>query len=648
MAGGDGSAGRRSPFSARVARRLPWLRWTGRVVRAGATGAALLVSGLAVAIAALLAYDGGAAVRADGFGVLSGTTWAPAQGLVGGAPAIVGTLLTSGIALLLGVPVALGVAILSSEFAPRRLRGALAYVVDLGAMVPSVVYGFWGLLVLVPFMERTVEPTLIRWGGPFAGLPLGNSILTAGIILAIMVIPTIAALSREALRAVPRERREAALGLGATRWEAVRLAILGPAAPGIVGAVVLGLGRALGETIAVVFVIGNNYQLPPSLLASGVTIPSWIVNRFDAASGLELSGLFELAFLLFVISVVLNVGARAFLRGFRDPDADAPRKRRRWFARRPRAISVAPPRAGSTPVWWPRVAASTPRRLLRRRIVEGVVIALLVAALAIALYPLASLGRVAVENGGPVLVRPTFYTEGLPPQCLANCSAGGIAPAIQGTFLLVAAGGLIAIPLGLLVGVYLSEYGRHRFGRGVGVVVDSMVGIPTLIVGVFLFAVLYRYDRSIVDTATAGALALAVIMTPFVARATDSALRTVPDSVRESALALGFPRHRVTWRVVLGTARSTIVTGVLLAVGRAAGETAALLFTAGFSTIGFQGWNQPVASLAPFIFEAFTTGATPNWFQDAWGAALLLLLLMLGVSLAARLAARTDATLAVE
>jgi phosphate ABC transporter permease protein PstC/phosphate ABC transporter permease subunit PstA len=631
-------------YAARLGRRIVWFRWTGRIFRAGATAAAVGVLLLAAAIAALLTENALPSIDRFGLPFLWGPVWDATTGVYGAGPAIFGTLLTSALALLLGVPVALGVAIFTSELAPRRARAALAYVVDLGAMVPSVVYGAWGLIVLVPFMSHHVEPALIRLsphGGIFSGVPAGLGVLTAGIILAVMVVPTVAALSREALRAVPRDRREAALGLGATRWEAARIAVFGPAAPGILSAVILGLGRALGETIAVVLVIGNGYHYPLSLFSAGTTIPSWIVNFFGT-TGLQENALFELGLVLFGMSLAINLGARLFLARWRE-DAEPPTRRFRWRRRaalKPMVGAVGTP-SMPVPPWWSRVAARRRTRILRRRAVHWAMVVLLAGSVVVAVYPLFSLARTAVDGGGAVILRPSFYTDPIPPACLQNCTVGGIGPAIQGTLLLVGLAAAIGIPVGLLAGIYLSEYGRNRWGRGVGVVVDAMIGVPSLLIGVFVFAAFLRYDRTAINSVIAGGIALSIIMIPIVTRTTETALRTVSTGVRESALALGFPRHRITARIVLGSCRSALVTGCLLSIGRVTGETAAILFTIGSTQYGFTGWNHPVAALAPFIYEALLS-AYPNWVADAWGAALVLLLIMLAVTLAARLTLHTE------
>jgi phosphate transport system permease protein len=608
--------------------------------------------GLVALTALLLLFLGtGAApeIERSGFRFLGGTVWQTSTGTFGAGPAIVGTVLTGGLALLFAVPVSLGIAVLSAEIAPRVVRGALSYVVELGAMVPSIVYGFWALVVLVPFLHLHLEPAIVRAGGGrlgFSGLPLGSDYLAAGAILGVMIVPTVAALSREALLAVPRERREAALALGATRWEAARLAVLGPARPGIVGAIVLGLGRALGEAIAVVLVIGNVYGFPTSLLSGGTTISSWIVNEFPDAFGLQRSALFELGLVLFGVSIALNFGARLVLRRRREGRDERPASRSvpllaRRRARRAVPVSLAGSEPGTAP-------ARRDPRLRRRRLTSLVAVALSVGALAVGIYPLASLLRLTIENGGPAIVRPSFYVDPLPAPCYHNCSLGGIGPPIQGTLLLVGFASIVAVPIGLLAGIYLSEYARGRVRYGVGLVVDSLVGVPSILIGLFVFSLFFQFRPDLAQSAVSGGLALSALMVPIIARSTESALATVPASVRESGLALGFPRYRVTTRLVLGSSRGALVTGCLLALGRAAGETAALLFTVGWTQYGFSGWGQPVSAMPVFIYEALENIGTPNWIQDAWGAALLLLLLMLAVGLAARLSLRTSSAAMTE
>ena len=240
--------------------------------------------------------------------------WDPVRDLYGALPYIYGTLVSSLLALLIAVPVSLGVAILLSELAPPWLLRPASFLVELLAAVPSVIYGLWGVFVLTPWLRETVQPLLQSAFGflPFfKGTPRGFGLMAGGMILAIMILPTISSVSREVMRAVPSTLREGALALGATRWEMVRTAVLPYARSGIVGAIILGLGRALGETMAVTMVIGNRAEISASLFDPSYTMASVIANEFTEATGdLHLSALSEIALLLFVVTVALNIVAR--------------------------------------------------------------------------------------------------------------------------------------------------------------------------------------------------------------------------------------------------------------------------------------------------------------------------------------------------
>jgi phosphate transport system permease protein len=245
---------------------------------------------------------------------LTGTTWDPVTSEFGALPALYGTLLTSLIALVFAVPVSFGVALFLTEVAPRRLADAIAPLVDLLAAIPSVIYGLWGIFVLAPLMREHVGPFLkavLGWTPLFAGDPIGVGYLTAGVILAIMITPVVTSVAREVLEAVPGTQREAAIGLGATQWEVVRGAVFPAARSGLLGAVVLGLGRALGETMAVTMVIGNRFDISASLFAPGYTLASVIANEFaEAFSPQYLSALAGLGMVLLGTTLLLNVGAR--------------------------------------------------------------------------------------------------------------------------------------------------------------------------------------------------------------------------------------------------------------------------------------------------------------------------------------------------
>ena len=300
-------------------RLLPSIQ--GSVIADSVYRTTLVVFALCVPILLLLIFAevgraGWPALRQFGFQFLTSSTWDPVKGDFGAAPAIVGTILTSIIALVLATPLALGGAIFLSEFSPGWLRQPLSFFIDLLAAVPSVVYGLWGVFFLVPLLRTTIMPffrdTLHLGATPFfAGPAYGPSVLAAGLILAIMVLPYIAAVSREVLMAVPRSQREAALALGATRWEAITGAVIPYARTGIFGGVILGLGRALGETMAVTMVIGNRHELSASLLAPGYTMASLIANEFsEATTDVHLSALMAVGFVLFIITLIVNAIAR--------------------------------------------------------------------------------------------------------------------------------------------------------------------------------------------------------------------------------------------------------------------------------------------------------------------------------------------------
>jgi len=257
------------------------------------------------------------AIDRFGFEFVTSSTWDPVAEQFGAFPLMFGTLLSSLLALLIAVPLSLGVAIYLTEFAPKFIRQPVAFLISLLAAIPSVVYGLWGIFVLIPLLRRTVFPFFRDTLGflPFFQGPIyGPSMLTAGIILAIMVMPYIMSVSREVLLAVPNTQREAALALGATRWEAVMTAVIPYAKSGIIGAVILGLGRALGETMAVTMVIGNRHEVAASLFAPGYTMAAAIANEFTEAVGdIHLSALAYVAFFLFIVTVLVNAGARLLI-----------------------------------------------------------------------------------------------------------------------------------------------------------------------------------------------------------------------------------------------------------------------------------------------------------------------------------------------
>lgn len=301
------------------------------------------------------------AIKSIGLSFWLGTDWNPPMEIFGAAPFIVGTLASSAIAVLISTPISIGTALFLREIAPRKLANIVAFLVELLAAIPSVVYGLWGVFVLAPLMRDSIHPFLARWMGPetyfaaalghgltailypfllmadafgwtqvslvslsakmmaisqglFDGPPLGLGLLTSGLVLSIMITPTVTALSREVLLTVPDSVREAALALGATRWEMIRLALMKTARAGLIGAIILGLGRAIGETMAVTMVIGNRNEIPKSFFEPAQTMASVIANEYNESDGMHLSSLAFVGLSLFAVSLIINLLARSLIR----------------------------------------------------------------------------------------------------------------------------------------------------------------------------------------------------------------------------------------------------------------------------------------------------------------------------------------------
>jgi phosphate transport system permease protein len=299
--------------SARVTRG-PGVGLGDRLFVASLRGAAWIVVLLAAGLIAALVWESKEAIGRFGLAFLYESHWDPVTGKFGALPFVYGTIVSSILALLIAVPLSLGAAIFLAELAPGWVRPPIAFLIEMLAAVPSVVYGLWGIFVLVPWLRDWVQPALGAWLGflpLFQGPPYGIGMLAAGMILAIMIVPYITSVSREVLLAVPGSQREAALGIGATRWETTRIAVLRYGRSGLVGAILLGLGRALGETMAVTMVIGNRPEVSLSLFAPGYTMASVIANEFtEATSELYVAALVEIGLLLLLVTIGVNGLAR--------------------------------------------------------------------------------------------------------------------------------------------------------------------------------------------------------------------------------------------------------------------------------------------------------------------------------------------------
>lgn len=301
------------------AQPAPLLRTSSGEIPDRVFKSAMTACGLAVlAVLGLIIYElvqrSGLSWHAFGFKFFAASEWDPVNEHFGALPFIFGTLVSSFLALLIAVPLAVGVAVFTTEMCPKVFRGPLSFFVELLAAIPSVIYGLWAIFVLVPILSQYIQPFLqktLGWTHLFDGPAFGYSMLAAGVILAIMIIPIISSITREVLMVVPQHQREAVLALGATRWEMIRIGVLRNARAGIVGGIILGLGRALGETMAVTMVIGNRPEIAKSLFAPGYTMASVLANEFSEATGdVYLSALVEIGLALFFVTVVVNALAQ--------------------------------------------------------------------------------------------------------------------------------------------------------------------------------------------------------------------------------------------------------------------------------------------------------------------------------------------------
>ena len=583
------------------------------------------------------------------WGFLTGTEWipSPANGdpIFGALPFIYGTLTTSVIALAIATPIAIGIALATTVFLPAKLRKPIASVVDLLAAVPSVVYGIWGLLVVVPAATPILEWIADHTNGvPLLGGPVlgGRSFILAGLVLAIMIVPIIAAISREVLQTVPNEQREAALAMGATRWEMVRGAMLPWSRSGIVGACALGLGRAVGETVAIAVILGNDASnIFGSLLQPGTTLASVIALELPEAGDLQLASLVALGVFMFVLAFAINITARAIVaRSERGPSVKGGIK-----ARLRRASAVTETTASTQPTLdgiFDRLDLPTTvsrSRKIRSSAAEWTIYGFL----ALSMIPLGMILGTILIKGAPALSWD-FFTK--TPPADPNDFSGGISHAIVGSLIMMGICAAIAAPLGLLVALFIAETTAaprpvRSFARGIGFLVDVLLGLPSIVVGliVYLGVVVVQGHFS----ALAGSLALAVIMFPIVVRSADEILRLVPRSLREASLALGAPRWRTVWSTVLPTAAPGLITGIMLALARASGEAAPLLLTSlGSQTLSIN-INEPMESLPHQIFQDILTTVTPATEQRAWGGALVLISIILLLTITARLVGRRSA-----
>ena len=649
--------------------------WPERLFGAAVEGAGLFVLTLvALLVAALVADALPALSRAGEYRIFTSTDWTPRpvptaadphpRPTFGALTFVYGTVVTSLGAMLLAVPLGVAAATFLAEVAGPRLRAVGRVLVELLAAIPSVVYGFWGVVALAPAVQQLV--TLA--GGPNTG---GYGLLTASLVLAVMVLPSVTAISFEACRAVPRSQREGALALGATHWQTIRAVVWPYARPGIAAASLLALGRALGEAVAVSMLVGNRAAVGLSPFALGDTIASRIATQLPEADEPEFrAALVSLALVLLAVTALFNVAARRLLhrltRGGEPKAAPAS----------PSAAVSQTPSDGSrlrgTPADvtlppLPRPAAGEGWAGVRNRLAIGAFAAgfvLTVVPLFLILGDITLLGAAALEVG--LFTEPArlpmpnrTYAEyrqaraagtDLPADYLGRpVRRGGLGHAMLGSVMIVSVATACAVPLGLLAAVYLAESRRSRRADAVRFVTELLGGVPSVVVGIFGYALfvdpVWLGGRPWGYSGIAGALTLAILMLPVVIRSAEESMRLVPEALRQASYALGATRFQTLWRVVLPASLPAILTGVLLAVGRVAGETAPLLLTAGHT----DAWPTSLWGQTPYLPHAifqYSRGPYRDEQDQAWAATLVLLafvmLLNVGTRLLAGKPARAD------
>lgn len=658
---------------------------------------------IVAAFAIILVINSTDSIGKVGLDFLTTYDWSPDNGKFGALVFIYDTFVTSIIALLVGGAVSLGVAIFLSEYAPDWLRTPISFVVELLAAIPSVIFGLWGVAVLAPTMG-SLDNSLFKglnfipmFGGGFDGqdpepLPNGRNLLTAGIVLSIMIIPTVASISRDVLRTVPDSQREGLLALGATKWQTIRKAVLPAGRRGIIGALILGFGRAVGETVAVSYLVGGAQNaLPPSgqIFNTGETISTKIANSRSEALGAAFSAIIELGLVLFIITLIVNgLALRLVNRGVKSvkplaekSGTNAATNIGTWFGRllfpifvlllTPylsiwvslaivivwgayqllRVWDVRSKEAGRTIPRPLEVLAQPQVSFSYRKVMDRIMSGIMVFATVLAIVPLISILVLVVFNGLGAVFQPDFLTSTQDGRNIFDQSKvvasgnDGIANAILGTLAIVGLASLIGIPIGILAGIYLSEYGNNRFGGAVRFTANVLNSIPSIIVGLFGLSVFVNNHIFAANySGWAGCIVLAVMMVPIISRNTEEVLRLVPVSLREAALSLGLPQWKVTMTMVIPAATGAIVTGILLGVARIAGETAPLLLTASTSSNWRSPMGGPTTALTTYIYANIS--GNPTQQAHAWGAALaivvIIFILVFGIRFLTRSRLRTS------
>lgn len=587
-------------------------------------------------------------------------------------PLIFGTVLMSALALCFAFFVAIGIALFISHYAPKKIVPFLSSVVDLLAAIPSVIYGLWGGLVLVPAMYPFWDwiSRFLSWIPLFAG-PVANPsrcAATVSLVLAVMILPIITSMARDIFQQAPRLQQEGALALGATKWEMIKLAVLPFAKSGIVSASMLGLGRALGETMAVLMILSPGFTFGINIFkaSQNQTIAANIAAQYPEANGLGVSALIGTGLVLFVISFVVNFVARKI-------SGNTSSNRLNIFAKFKKfvkSIKSKKPNQVSSSVSSDLVSSSStspvidfdkfsPTRssiALRKR-KDFLMHVLIFLSFIVAIIPLASLLLTTIIHGIKRF-NIDFLTHNMTYVVGGNATGtggyGGILHAIIGTLEITLGAMVISIPIGLMCAVYLIEYAHgKRIARVINLMVDVMSGIPSIVAGLFAFSMFAILLGPGTINGFEGSVALSILMIPTVVKSAQEMLKIVPNDLREASLALGVTKQRTITKVVLRTALPGIVSGCILAVARVIGETAPLLMASGFiASTNFNLFEGQMTTLPVYVYQEYSklsancpanapdSCVTTIPMERAWSAALALIVIVLLLNIIGRVVAR--------
>lgn len=587
-------------------------------------------------------------------------------------PLIFGTVLMSALALCFAFFVAIGIALFISHYAPKKIVPFLSSVVDLLAAIPSVIYGLWGGLVLVPAMYPFWDwiSRFLSWIPLFAG-PVANPsrcAATVSLVLAVMILPIITSIARDIFQQAPRLQQEGALALGATKWEMIKLAVLPFAKSGIVSASMLGLGRALGETMAVLMILSPGFTFGINIFkaSQNQTIAANIAAQYPEANGLGVSALIGTGLVLFVISFVVNFVARKIA-------VNTSANRLNIFAKFKKFVKSIKSKklnqvssfvssdlvssSSTSPVIDFDKFSPTRSSIALRKRKDFLMHVLIFLSFIVAIIPLASLLLTTIIHGVKRF-NIDFLTHNMTYVVGGNATGtggyGGILHAIIGTLEITLGAMVISIPIGLMCAVYLIEYANgRRIARIINLMVDVMSGIPSIVAGLFAFSMFAILLGPGTINGFEGSVALSILMIPTVVKSAQEMLKIVPNDLREASLALGVTKQRTITKVVLRTALPGIVSGCILAVARVIGETAPLLMASGFiASTNFNLFEGQMTTLPVYVYQEYSklsancpanapdSCVTTIPMERAWSAALALIVIVLLLNIIGRVVAR--------